>query len=93
MNLDLLLSILIVVPVILGQRSEDLKVLQDITDIRNEVRNFNIDRDYFFQAVAKAIPSIVRSGLSKTTGDVTTVIRFATMLNLARYVNCLKLPF
>ena len=61
-----------------------LNSVEDIIEIRREMRRFNIDRDFYFDAVNRAIPSIVRSGLSETTGDVTLVIRFATMLNLAR---------
>ena len=45
---------------------------------------FDIDQDYYFDFQTETIPSIVRSGLSPTTADVTLVIRFATMLNLAR---------
>lgn len=67
-----------------AQSSALLKQLNDINEIRSEMRRFDLDRDYFFDAVNNAIPSIIRSGLSETTGDVSLVIRFATMLNLAR---------
>ena len=66
------------------QSSTLLKQLDAINDIRSEMRKFDLGRDYFFDAVNRAIPSIIRSGLSETTGDVSIVIRFATMLNLAR---------
>ena len=61
-----------------------VKKVEDQVDIRREARGFNIDRDFFFDFQNRYVPSIVRSGLSETTGAVTTVIRFATMLNLAR---------
>ena len=65
-------------------QSRDLiENLEDIIEIREQTRRFNIDRDYYFDFQTDYIPSIVRSGLSPTTGDVTLVIRFATMLNLA----------
>ena len=67
-----------------AQSSDLLEKVEEQVDIRREARSFDIDRDFFFDAVNRYVPSIVRSGLSETTGAVTTVIRFATMLNLAR---------
>ena len=67
-----------------AQSRQLLDTVENIIDIRREMRRFDIDRDYFFDAVNRAVPSIVRSGLSETTGDVTLVIRFATMLNMSR---------
>ena len=49
-----------------------------------ETGRFNIERDNYFVFQTTEIPNIVRAGISPTTADVTLVIRFATMLNLAR---------
>ena len=76
--------ILALVPFCLAQSSELIETLEDIISIRENTRRFNIDRDFYFDFQQDYVPSIVRSGLSETTGDVTLVIRFATMLNLAR---------
>ena len=67
-----------------AQSSELVDKLQDMIEIREKARRFNVDRDFYFDFTNDYVPSIVRSGLSETTGDVTVVIRFATMLNLAR---------
>ena len=72
------------ITLIKSQSRDLIENLEDIIAIREETRRFNIDRDYYFDFQTDYIPSIVRSGLSPTTGDVTLVIRFATMLNLAR---------
>ena len=77
-------AILSLALVVNAQSSDLIEKLEDIINIRERTRRFNIDRDFYFDYQMEAIPSIVRSGLSETTGDVTTVIRFATMLNLAR---------
>jgi len=68
-----------------AQSSELVDKLQDMIEIREKARRFNVDRDFYFDFTNDYVPSIVRSGLSETTGDVTVVIRFATMLNLARF--------
>lgn len=68
-----------------GQSRDLIETLEDIIQIRENTRRFNIDRDFYFDHTQDYVPSIVRSGLSETTGDVTIVIRFATMLNLARF--------
>ena len=80
----LCLGLLLTATLISAQRSDLLEKVEEQVDIRREARSFDIDRDFFFDAVNRYVPSIVRSGLSETTGAVTTVIRFATMLNLAR---------
>ena len=67
-----------------GQSSDLIEKLEDIIEIRENTRRFDIDREYYFDYQSDYVPSIVRSGLSETTGDVTIVLRFATMLNLAR---------
>ncbi len=69
---------------VLCQKREDLEDLEDIQRIRRVAQSFNIDRDFFFKAIQDFVPKIVRKGISETTSDVTIVIRFATMLNLAR---------
>ena len=81
---SLCLGLFLTAPLISAQRSDLLEKVEEQVDIRREARSFDIDRDFFFDAVNRYVPSIVRSGLSETTGAVTTVIRFATMLNLAR---------
>ena len=73
-----------IITLIKSQSRDLIENLEHIIAIREETRRFNIDRDYYFDFQTDYIPSIVRSGLSPTTGDVTLVIRFATMLNLAR---------
>ena len=80
----LCLGLFLTASLISAQRSDLLEKVEEQVDIRREARSFDIDRDFFFDAVNRYVPSIVRSGLSETTGAVTTVIRFATMLNLAR---------
>ena len=80
----LCLGLFLTANLISAQRSDLLEKVEEQVDIRREARSFDIDRDFFFDAVNRYVPSIVRSGLSETTGAVTTVIRFATMLNLAR---------
>ena len=80
----LCLGLFLTATLISAQRSDLLEKVEEQVDIRREARSFDIDRDFFFDAVNRYVPSIVRSGLSETTGAVTTVIRFATMLNLAR---------
>ena len=76
--------IFLVISLVKGQSRDLIDNLENIIQIREETRRFNIDRDYYFEFQTDYVPSIVRSGLSETTGDVTLVIRFATMLNLAR---------
>ena len=66
------------------QKRETIEKFNEILDIREEIRRFNIDRDLFFNGQMRVIPSIVRAGLSMTTSDVTVVLRFVTMLNVAR---------
>ena len=73
-----------VISLVKGQSRDLIDNLENIIKIREETRRFNIDRDYYFDFQTDYVPSIVRSGISPTTGDVTLVIRFATMLNLAR---------
>ena len=80
----LCLGLFLTATLVSAQRSDLLEKVEEQVDIRREARSFDIDRDFFFDAVNRYVPSIVRSGLSETTGAVTTVIRFATMLNLAR---------
>ena len=76
--------IFVVISLVKGQSRNLIDNLENIIKIREETRRFNIDRDYYFDFQTDYVPSIVRSGISPTTGDVTLVIRFATMLNLAR---------
>ena len=76
--------IFLVTSLVKGQSRDLIDNLENIIKIREETRRFNIDRDYYFDFQTDYVPSIVRSGISPTTGDVTLVIRFATMLNLAR---------
>ena len=76
--------IFLVISLVKGQSRDLIDNLENIIKIREETRRFNIDRDYYFDFQTDYVPSIVRSGISPTTGDVTLVIRFATMLNLAR---------
>ena len=76
--------IFVVISLVKGQSRDLIDNLENIIKIREETRRFNIDRDYYFDFQTDYVPSIVRSGISPTTGDVTLVIRFATMLNLAR---------
>ena len=76
--------IFVVLSLVKGQSRDLIDNLENIIKIREETRRFNIDRDYYFDFQTDYVPSIVRSGISPTTGDVTLVIRFATMLNLAR---------
>ena len=76
--------IFVVISLVKGQSRDLIDNLENIIKIREETRRFNIDRDYYFDFQTDYVPSIVRSGVSPTTGDVTLVIRFATMLNLAR---------
>ena len=76
--------IFVIISLVKGQSRDLIDNLENIIKIREETRRFNIDRDYYFDFQTDYVPSIVRSGISPTTGDVTLVIRFATMLNLAR---------
>ena len=76
--------IFLVISLVKGQSRDLIDNLENIIKIREETRRFNINRDYYFDFQTDYVPSIVRSGISPTTGDVTLVIRFATMLNLAR---------
>ena len=76
--------IFVFISLVKGQSRDLIDNLENIIKIREETRRFNIDRDYYFDFQTDYVPSIVRSGISPTTGDVTLVIRFATMLNLAR---------
>ena len=76
--------IFVFISLVKGQSRDMIDNLENIIKIREETRRFNIDRDYYFDFQTDYVPSIVRSGISPTTGDVTLVIRFATMLNLAR---------
>lgn len=82
---SILACLLVCFGLIKGQTREQLEELQQAEDVRRQLQAFNIDRDNYFDAVTTAIPNIVRSGLSKFTGDVTLVIRFATLLNVARF--------
>lgn len=71
-----------------AQKRETIDKLNEILDIREEIRRFDIDRDLYFNGQMRVMPSIVRSGLSMTTGDVTIVLRLVTMINIAR--NCTR---
>ena len=67
-----------------AQKRETIEKLNEILDIREEIRRFDIDRDLYFNDQMRVMPSIVRSGLSMTTGDVTIVLRLVVMINIAR---------
>ncbi len=67
-----------------AQKRETIEKLNEILDIREEIRRFDIDRDLYFNGQMRVMPSIVRSGLSMTTGDVTIVLRLVVMINIAR---------
>ena len=67
-----------------AQKRETIEKLNEILDIREEIRRFDIDHDLYFNGQRRAMTSIVRSGLSMTTGDVTIVLRLVTMINIAR---------
>ena len=70
---------------VIAQKREDIEKFNEILDIREELRRFNVDHDLYYNAQMRVIPNIVRAGLSMTTSDVTVVLRFVTMLNIARF--------
>ena len=80
----LILMIMPILYLVCAQKRETIEKLNEILDIREEIRRFDIDRDLYFNGQMRVMPSIVRSGLSMTTGDVTIVLRLVVMINIAR---------
>ena len=80
----LILMLMPILYLVCAQKRETIDKLNEILDIREEIRRFDIDRDLYFNGQMRVMPSIVRSGLSMTTGDVTIVLRLVTMINIAR---------
>ena len=80
----LILMLMPILYLVCAQKRETIEKLNEILDIREEIRRFDIDRDLYFNGQMRVMPSIVRSGLSMTTGDVTIVLRLVVMINIAR---------
>ncbi len=72
-------------PLASAQNKELKEEYEEYVEIRQQIKSFNLDTGNFYDAFRRAMPKIVRKGLDPNAATLPTILRFTTMLNLARF--------